>query len=313
MSLPKQKKRPCTSRVQLQTLVPSSVVCRLSAFGAILELKPAFTRAEMGISNFSIDNTKLAEMEFYLIEELDFHLIIFHPYRSLIQLTGREGSSSSISFAGRASMLEMDDNALQMAWFVINDTFRSSLCLVQPPHLIAIAAIYLAFSLHPPASARITASRPSSSDGPSSRTRRQSIDVNATTGPPPRTGPPPVGGQTDPISFLSTLAVDHSIVLEIVQEIISLYELWNSLDASFQVQTAADTNVSNSSNGKKAPTAAAATSNIGKQTTVTVDEKVVGILARMRVDRQREMQGEREKSKMQAAQQVNATWLNNKG
>ena len=74
---------------------------------------------DMGLTSFTTDNTKLAEMEFYLIEELDFHLIIFHPYRSLVQLCGRDGgphAGGEIGKATRAAMLEMDDTALQMAW-----------------------------------------------------------------------------------------------------------------------------------------------------------------------------------------------------
>lgn len=73
----------------------------------------------MGWYNFTSDNTKLAEMEFYLIEELDFHLVIFHPYRSLVQLCGRDGGPLAGGEAGRTSrsaMLEMDDKQLQMAW-----------------------------------------------------------------------------------------------------------------------------------------------------------------------------------------------------
>lgn len=42
------------------------------------------------IKHFPADNTKLAEMEFYLLEDLDFHLIVFHPYRSLTAICGRE-------------------------------------------------------------------------------------------------------------------------------------------------------------------------------------------------------------------------------
>jgi cyclin C len=29
-------------------------------------------------------------MEFYLLEDLDFHLIVFHPYRALLHICGRE-------------------------------------------------------------------------------------------------------------------------------------------------------------------------------------------------------------------------------
>jgi cyclin C len=33
-------------------------------------------------------------MEFYLLEDLDFHLIVFHPYRSLLAICGREASDA---------------------------------------------------------------------------------------------------------------------------------------------------------------------------------------------------------------------------
>lgn len=29
-------------------------------------------------------------MEFYLLEDLDFHLVVFHPHRALLNITGRE-------------------------------------------------------------------------------------------------------------------------------------------------------------------------------------------------------------------------------
>jgi len=29
-------------------------------------------------------------MEFYLLEDLDFHLVVFHPYRALLHMCGRE-------------------------------------------------------------------------------------------------------------------------------------------------------------------------------------------------------------------------------
>lgn len=221
--------------------------------------------------------------------------------------------------------------------FVINDTFRSSLCLIHPPHLIAIAAIYLAFSLHPPPLANITASSTNPSPaataatgGPASRTRRQSVDTSASSpstvaplppaptsnplhaslparpsglssstaptaatsaaaAPPPRTGPIPPGGQTDPITFLSSLAIDHSLVLEIVQEVISLYELWNALESP---STATTTN-----KGRGGSANVPSGMGTGKTTTVGADERVVAILARMSVDRQKEIQREREQGK----------------
>ena len=77
----------------------------------------------MGLAGSQFDNLQLAEMEFYLIEELDFHLIVFHPYRSLVQLCGRDGASTLSESDGdvaeksrRESMLNIDDTTLQMAW-----------------------------------------------------------------------------------------------------------------------------------------------------------------------------------------------------
>lgn len=89
--------------------------------------------AEYGIVNFPSDSTKLAEMEFCepessvidanqispsilissdLIEDLEFNLIIYHPYRSLVHMTGRDTGP----IPARETTLDMDDNSMQMAW-----------------------------------------------------------------------------------------------------------------------------------------------------------------------------------------------------
>lgn len=39
---------------------------------------------------FPAEPHKLGEMEFYMIEDIDFHLVVFHPYRALLNITGRE-------------------------------------------------------------------------------------------------------------------------------------------------------------------------------------------------------------------------------
>lgn len=48
--------------------------------------------AELGIKTFPAEAHRLGEMEFYLMEDLDFHLVVFHPYRSLLAMCGREPS-----------------------------------------------------------------------------------------------------------------------------------------------------------------------------------------------------------------------------
>lgn len=196
--------------------------------------------------------------------------------------------------------------------FIINDTFRSSLCLVHPPHLIAVAAVYLAFALHPPASAAAQILPPpdaSSSSAAakaggsvSSRTRRQSTDSTApssasavgaasTGGAATGTGP---GGHTDPVTFLASLEVDTSLVLEIVQEIVSLYELWAQLEAG---ASASSSSLSSSPAaaalgvGSRAGTPSGGTNGRAQGP----DERVVGILRRMQEQRMRDLRDERTK------------------
>lgn len=291
---------------------------------AASEAKTVFN--DMGLTSFTSDNHRLAEMEFYLLEELDFHLIVYHPYRALVQLSGREGGAvTENSIEQKAMMLEMDDTSLQMAWFIINDTFRCSLCLVHPPHLIALAAIYLAFALHPPASAAAHILAPDTpadaapSANVSSRTRRRSVDMTATgTGAAAATAD--MNGtaaallqRPDPIAFLASLQVDQSIVLEIVQEIISLYDLWSQLESS------SSNGSSNNGGAVSSPVAqqlgvgasarlasASGPSNVGGSSTGTgkgtPDDKVISIIRRMQEARMRELREER--SKQAAARKV---------
>lgn len=70
------------------------------------------------------DFTKLAEFEFYVMEELNCHVVVHHPYRSLVQL-------------GKTMGL-MD---LNNAWAIINDSYITDVILLYPPHIIAIAAV----------------------------------------------------------------------------------------------------------------------------------------------------------------------------
>lgn len=325
----------------------------------------------MGMSNFAADNNRLAEMEFYLIEELDFHLIVFHPYRALMQLCGRDGGEQAGGEEGRESrrkMLEMDDHSFQMAWsvfstppdrsrsnpekgwfrfdrFIINDTFRSSLCLVHPPHLIALASIYLALSMNPPRSliaaftplnndpSASTASTSSSSHdaapntGVASRTRRRgSADAStnasnsggkplasSSAGATASAGNGKPGGQTDALTFLASLEIDQTILLEIIQEIISLYELWSILESSSSPPNNA------AGSASPAPSSPNPTSNAanpsGRGTRLegnNVDQKLVGLIKRMQESRMRELREERSRA-AQVGASASATAGSNHG
>ncbi|ELT95692.1 hypothetical protein CAPTEDRAFT_154644 [Capitella teleta] len=69
------------------------------------------------------------ECEFYLIESMDCCLILYHPYRPLLQY---------------AKDIDHDDSLLQMAWRIVNDSLRTDVPLLYPPYLIALASLHMA-------------------------------------------------------------------------------------------------------------------------------------------------------------------------
>lgn len=85
------------------------------------------------------DATKIAECEFYLMEELETHLIVHHPYKSL-----REFSQAM------TGQLTLSQEELQSAWSMINDSYATDLILLYAPHIIAMACIYITIVLKSP-------------------------------------------------------------------------------------------------------------------------------------------------------------------
>ena len=71
----------------------------------------------------------ILECEFFLLEVLDCCLIVYHPYRCLTQYISDIGQESTL---------------LATSWKIVNDSYRTDLCLLQPPYLIALAAIHMA-------------------------------------------------------------------------------------------------------------------------------------------------------------------------
>ncbi|KAI0719199.1 cyclin-like protein [Fomitopsis betulina] len=195
--------------------------------------------SKYGIKTFPADNAKLAEMEFYLVDDLECDLTVFHPYRTLMTLCSKEGSDVGEAEAGEAGVgiddgprywgtgegrLEMHEGALQMAWFLINDTYRSDLCLLYPPHLIAITAIYMACAVHQETRGDIE-----------KQTQVQPHGVAGSTGAPGsmrRSSRPSSSSfkrqqPQDIVGFLAGLNVNMGLVATIAQEIVALHALWD--------------------------------------------------------------------------------------
>ncbi|KAJ4458587.1 putative g1/s-specific cyclin c [Paratrimastix pyriformis] len=74
----------------------------------------------------------IVQCEFYVLEDLHFDLIVFHPYRPLIQ------------YCDDAKIPQL----LPDAWTFVNDSYRTAVSLLHPPHLIALAALFMAGSIH---------------------------------------------------------------------------------------------------------------------------------------------------------------------
>lgn len=71
------------------------------------------------------------DYEFKVIAALEFDLIIYHPYRPMLQ------------YCADASMTDL----LSAAWPILNDSYRTDASLRYPPYLIAIACIFIAGTL----------------------------------------------------------------------------------------------------------------------------------------------------------------------
>lgn len=55
---------------------------------------------------FPAEANKLGEMEFYLLEDICFCLVVFHPYRALVNICGREPAD-----AGRFPLSRIEEDA----------------------------------------------------------------------------------------------------------------------------------------------------------------------------------------------------------
>ncbi|XP_074597825.1 cyclin C isoform X2 [Brevipalpus obovatus] len=79
------------------------------------------------------------ECEFFLLELMDCCLILYHPYRPLLRYVQDLKEIKELKEFSRDSK----DELLSTAWNVVNDTYRSDIPLLYPPHLIAIACLHM--------------------------------------------------------------------------------------------------------------------------------------------------------------------------
>jgi cyclin C len=83
-------------------------------------------------NRFYFTGADIVDAEYYLVEELRFNLIVFHPYRPMEKYI-------------RELRLERYQ---QDAHNMINDSYRTDACLYYPPHAIAIAVLIMTAIYH---------------------------------------------------------------------------------------------------------------------------------------------------------------------
>lgn len=181
---------------------------------------------ELGVT----ESSKIGECEFALISTLSSRLILHHPYRSLGELTPLFGLSTE------------EQNLAQS---VINDSYCTDLPLLYPPHIIAIAAIFLAIVLRPtgsniglqsysasPTGASPTLASPSPG-GPFSNTAMPTGNPALSASAAQQALLGGLGGlqQARPklaklIDWLAESKVDMAQIVDATQEMVSLYQAW---------------------------------------------------------------------------------------
>lgn len=154
---------------------------------------------------------KVGECEFYLISEMSSQMIVHHPYRTLLDLQ---------------TPLNLSQDDVSMAWSVINDHYLTDLPLLYPPHVIAIAAIFLALTLRQPST---NAQQPQTATA--NMYSQASLRKDASD--------PTITGTTTQqkksqhlVNWLSESNVNIKAVMECCQEIISLYDLLETYQES---------------------------------------------------------------------------------
>lgn len=150
------------------------------------------------------DPTKVTEFEFYLIEELQSYLIVHHPYKSMEQIVN--------VLKEPPFELRLSQDELQNCWSLINDSYINDVHLMYPPHVIAVACLFITICIR-------------------GRTVKSSLSNAGNKGDNVMDTDPiltQVGKQQEIVNrFVAESQVDLEEVMNTVQELITLYDHWD--------------------------------------------------------------------------------------
>ena len=174
---------------------------------------------ELGVT----ESSKIGECEFALISTLSSRLIVHHPYRTLGEL---------------GPLFGLSNEEQTLAHNIINDSYNTDLGLLYPPHVIAIASIFLAVVLRPAGQPANLAPFASSSASPLQSPGGHNFPLPiAPSGSPAASGNaahaamlaglkqagPKLGKLVD---WLAESKVDMGAIVDATQEMVSLYDVW---------------------------------------------------------------------------------------
>lgn len=140
---------------------------------------------------------------------MNSQLIVHHPYRDLTELQTTLGLSSEET---------------SLAWSIVNDHYYTDLPLLYPPHVIAVTAAFLAVVLKPGSGGQLQASNVAAAMQRAFSLNAQTSDASSAIN----------SGQSIRIqkimSWLAESTISIEAVVDCTQELISLYEVWESFN-----------------------------------------------------------------------------------
>ncbi|EKG19458.1 Cyclin [Macrophomina phaseolina MS6] len=194
------------TKIEIRRTNPNLVIVTALYLACKMEESPQHIRMILGEARQAWqdiilpDTSKLGECEFSLISEMNSQLIIHHPYRSLSDLQ---------------TSFKLTHEEYSQAEYVLNDHYLTDLPLLHPPHVIAIASMVIAVTLGPTQTGISMLTAANMQTAMSGLSNQQAGNA----------GGSPVRMQ-HLMNWLADSNVDIEAVADCVQEMVSLYEVW---------------------------------------------------------------------------------------
>eukprot|EP01116_Phalansterium_solitarium_P014476 TRINITY_DN3216_c0_g1_i2.p1 TRINITY_DN3216_c0_g1~~TRINITY_DN3216_c0_g1_i2.p1 ORF type:complete len:282 (-),score=112.64 TRINITY_DN3216_c0_g1_i2:52-897(-) len=120
------------------------VACKVEECSTLASLYKLEKEIKLLDTSWPYSQKELMACEFTVLDVLEFQLIVYHPYRSLATNTWLMDGRRSYKCAN--SMFDdsgLPKELLDTVWAVLNDSYYTDVCLLQPPYVVALAALLL--------------------------------------------------------------------------------------------------------------------------------------------------------------------------